>query len=67
MLAEILKTNPVDHLGLKASLQQLNVTLDRIKFIGIITTEQNFTPPGLSLVLNSGSRMWRFDCERQKG
>ena len=66
MLAEILKTNPVDHLGLKASLQQLNVTLDRIKFIGIITTEQNFTPPGLSLVLNSGSRMWRFDCERQK-
>ena len=66
MLAEILKTNPVDHLGFKVNLQQLSVTLDKISFNGVVTTEQHFKSPGLSLVLSSGSRIWTFDCDRQE-
>ena len=32
MLAEILKTNPVDHLGFNVSLNHLSVTLDKVSF-----------------------------------
>ena len=66
MLAEILKTNPVDHLGIKVNLQQISVTLDKISFNGVVTTEQHFNSPGLSLVLSSGSRIWTFDCDRHE-
>ena len=66
MLAEILKTNPVDHLGFKVNLQQLSVALDKISFNGVVNTEQHFKSPGLSLVLSSGSRIWTFECDRHE-
>lgn len=66
MLAEILKTNPVDHLGFNVTLQNLSVTLEKFSFNGIVSTEQTIST-GLSLLVKSGSRAWTFDCNKQTG
>ena len=62
MLAEILKTNPVDHLGFNVSLNHLSVTLDKVSFTAKASTEHYLSPPGLSLEISSGSSRWSFCC-----
>ena len=66
MLAEILKTNPIDHLGFNITLKKLSVTLDKLTFLGVVSTQQQLLPPGLTLVLSSGSRKWSF-CSNLQG
>ena len=66
MLAKILKTKPVDHLGFNISLQHLGVTLDEVSFSGKIYAEQYLSPPGLSIELCSGSRKWVFPCDSRE-
>ena len=66
MLAEILKTNPIDQLGFNITLKNLSVTLDKLKFFGVVSTQQQLSPPGLTLLLRSGSRKWSF-CSNLQG
>ena len=65
MLAEILKTNPVEHLGLNVTLQNLSVTIDEVSLIVVVTTKQHLSSPGLSLKARSGAGMWSFNCSTQ--
>lgn len=60
MLAEIVNTNQLDYLGFNITLKHLSVTLDKFTFIGFVTSKQQLSPPGLSLLLRSGSRSWSF-------
>ena len=62
MLAEILKTKPVDHLGFNITLRHLNITLEKVSFTGMVSTEHHLSPPSLSLEISSGSRRWSFCC-----
>ena len=62
MLAEILKTNPVDHLGFNVSLNHLSVTLDKVSFTAKASTEHYLSPPGLAIEISSGSSRWSFCC-----
>ena len=60
MLAEILKTNPLDHLGIHVTLTHLSFTAEKLVFAGTVVSEHQLSPPGLSLVLSSDTSRWSF-------
>ena len=60
MLAEILKSYPLDHLGITFTLNDLNFTVDKLEFVRTVVSEHQLSPPGFSLVLNSGTSAWPF-------
>ncbi|EAU71013.1 hypothetical protein BL107_05769 [Synechococcus sp. BL107] len=66
MLAEILKTNPVEHLGFKVTLKNLSITIDKFSFKGVVDKVENLSPTDLSLVLKSGSQTWTFKCDKHE-
>ena len=60
MLAEILKTHPLDHLGITITLTHLSFTVEKFEFAGTVVSEHQLSPPGFSIVLNSGTSAWPF-------
>ena len=66
MLAEILKTNPLDHLGIHVTLTHLSFTAEKLVFAGTVVSEHQLSPPGLSLVLSSDTRDGLFDLFLKK-
>ena len=66
MLAEILNTNPIDHLGFNMTLKQLSITLDKLTFIVVVAPQQQLLSPALSLLISSGSGSWSFSSNSQE-
>ena len=66
MLAEILNTNPIDHLGFNMTLKQLSITLDKLTFIVVVAPQQQLLSPALSLLISSGSGSWSFSPNSQE-
>ena len=66
MLAKIVNTNPIDHLGFNMTLKQLSITLDKLTFIVAVAPQQQLLSPALSILLTSGSSSWSFSSDFQE-